>query len=140
MRVYLDASFVVALLVDEPLSSRARSVWTRVRSAVACRTVYPEVRAGLALAQRMGRLSNAQLGQTRDKLEGLLLELHILELSDALSRLAGELAEREGLRAYDAVHLASALSIADPELLFATFDRDLAAAARRNGLAVAVAG
>jgi hypothetical protein len=52
---------------------------------------------------------------------------------------AADLAWQHGLRGYDAVHLAAALtwcrSMESPALL-ATFDRQLWLAARRSGLAV----
>lgn len=51
-------------------------------------------------------------------------------------RLAGSVAEVHVLRAYDAVHLASALLVDDAEMIFATGDRRLAAAAREAGLVV----
>lgn len=53
----------------------------------------------------------------------------MIGLDDALARSAGELAERHALRGYDAVHLASATAIDDPDLVIATWDRDLASAA-----------
>jgi predicted nucleic acid-binding protein len=40
------------------------------------------------------------------------------------------------LRGYDAVHLASALAIDSPDVVLATWDRALAAAAVEEGLAV----
>ena len=53
----------------------------------------------------------------------------MIGLDEALARTAGELAERHALRGYDAVHLASATAIDDPDLVIATWDRDLTAAA-----------
>jgi len=53
----------------------------------------------------------------------------MIGLDAALARAAGELAERHALRGYDAVHLASAIAIEDSDLVMATWDRDLAAAA-----------
>lgn len=50
--------------------------------------------------------------------------------------LPGALAETHALCGYDAVHLASAIAIADPALVVATWDRDLADAAVRAGYAV----
>ena len=51
---------------------------------------------------------------------------------------AGELAARHALAALDAIHLASALSIATPtdRPTFVTFDRRLAEAALAEGLTV----
>jgi predicted nucleic acid-binding protein len=53
----------------------------------------------------------------------------VLGLDAALAHAAGELAEQHALRGYDGVHLASAIAIEDPDLVMATWDRDLAAAA-----------
>jgi hypothetical protein len=50
-------------------------------------------------------------------------------VDEPLARAAGACAERLGLRGYDAVHLASATTIDHPELVVATWDRSLAAAA-----------
>lgn len=54
----------------------------------------------------------------------------------ALARKSGELAERLGLRGYDAVHLASALALGDGEVALITWDLDLRAAAENMGLGV----
>jgi uncharacterized protein len=61
-------------------------------------------------------------------IDALCHELEVIGVDEALARAAGELAERRGLRGYDAVHLASATAIDHPELVVATWDRDLAAA------------
>ena len=63
-----------------------------------------------------------------------------IELTTTVGRNAGELAERHGLRGFDAIHLASALwlkSVHSGELLFAAFDRRIALAAAAAGLTVA---
>jgi predicted nucleic acid-binding protein len=60
-------------------------------------------------------------------------------VDETLAREAGALAEQHGLPGYAAVHLATAVSIADPELVVVTWDRDLATAARASGLPVAPA-
>lgn len=60
-------------------------------------------------------------------------------IDDTLARSAGELAELHGLRGHNAVHLASAISLEDSELLTVTWDRDLADAAVACGYAVAPA-
>jgi predicted nucleic acid-binding protein len=64
--------------------------------------------------------------------------LTAIRLDGRLARSAGALADRHGLRALDAIHLASALSIATPadQTTFVTFDRRLAEAAIAEGLTV----
>lgn len=57
-------------------------------------------------------------------------------LDPDLAHAAGELAESHGLRGYDAVHLATALSIGAGSMLLATWDGDLARAAVAAGCSV----
>ena len=49
--------------------------------------------------------------QAIDELDGLIAELGIIEISEAIARDAGDLADRFALRGYDAVHLAAALAL-----------------------------
>ncbi len=52
-----------------------------------------------------------------------------VELTAAVERHAGQLARSHTLRGADAVHLASALALADPDLIIAVWDRRLHAGA-----------
>jgi predicted nucleic acid-binding protein len=91
--------------------------------------VYPEARAAAAAAHRGGRIDARTLRSAVRRIDELCKELDVIGLDAALAHSAGELAERHGLRGYDAVHLASAIAIEDPSLVMATWDRYLAAAA-----------
>jgi predicted nucleic acid-binding protein len=73
-------------------------------------------------------------GHTRARAEFELLhsELLVVGIDNALGERAGELAEQHGLRGYDAVHLASALSLAT-DITFVSWDQDLRRAAAKNG-------
>ena len=62
-----------------------------------------------------------------------------VELTAAAEQHAGRLTGRHALRGADAVHLASALAIADPDLVLAVRDRRLHAGATAAGLRVAPA-
>jgi hypothetical protein len=62
-----------------------------------------------------------------------------VELTTAVEQHAGRLACRHALRGGDAVQLASALAIADTELVLAVWDRRLHAGAAAAGLRVAPA-
>jgi predicted nucleic acid-binding protein len=59
------------------------------------------------------------------------------QLGSASAEEAALLALRRALAGADAVHLATALAVRTPELVFATWDRRLAEAARAEGLPVA---
>ena len=62
-----------------------------------------------------------------------------VELTAAVERRAGQLARTHAPRGADAVHLASALALADPDLVIAAWDRRLHAGAATAGLHVAPA-
>jgi predicted nucleic acid-binding protein len=94
--------------------------------------IYPEARAAVAAAHRAGRIDARTLRNAVRSIEALYEELDVIGLDAALARVAGGLAERHALRGHDAVHLASALAIEDPDLVMATWGRDLAAAAARH--------
>jgi len=73
--------------------------------------------------------------RAREQLESLWEQIGVIELDPALAWSAGGLAELHGLRAGDAVQLASALLSSAPVL--ATWDAELRRAALEVGLAVA---
>ena len=137
MIAYFDTSALIPLLVEEPGSERASRLWDVADNVVAVRLIYAEVRAALAQATRVGRLSAAHLATTIDALEGLYANLDLLEVDELLVRRAGELAQHHTLRGYDAVHLAAAELIRDDTTVMVAGDRDLCTAARTLGMAVA---
>lgn len=84
-----------------------------------------------------GRLTATQLRRALDDLEGVWRGLYVHDVSEALLAAAVESARTHALRAYDAVHLAGALSFAaGEELEFACWDRELRDAARDRGFAL----
>ncbi len=135
MIAYFDTSAVVPLLVAEAGSARAALLWDEADRAVSIRLVYPEGRAALAQAERLGRLTVRQLRAAVRELEARYQELELVELDDVLARRAGHLAELHGLRGYDAVHLAAADRVRDPDLVVVAGDRPLLTAAAAEGIA-----
>ena len=69
----------------------------------------------------------------------LLAATRPVELTAAVAQRAGQLARSHALRGADAIYLASALAIADPDLVVAVWDRRLHAGAQAAGLRVAPA-
>ncbi len=61
-------------------------------------------------------------------------------MDDSLVHRAAELAEAEALRAYDAVHLAAAVQVIEPDLVLVAGDRALLTAAESVGVMVAAIG
>lgn len=88
----------------------------------------------MAAIHRAGRIRARRYPATLQEVDDVYADLDVVALDDALARQAGDLAERHALRGYDAVHLASALAIDVPgELVIATWDQELAAAAVAEG-------
>jgi len=121
---------------DEPGSELAAELWDRAESVVSSQLIYPEARAAAAAAHRGRRITSATLRRAVDTFDRLCTELEVIGLDPDLARTAGDLAEVYGLRGYDAVHLATALSIDVDSMLLATWDGDLARAAVAAGCSV----
>jgi predicted nucleic acid-binding protein len=134
---YFDTSAVVPLVIAEPGSARAATLWVGADRVVSVRLIYPETRAALAQAERLGRLTARQLRDAVTRFDSLLEEIDLVEVDDALARRAGELAEVRRLRGYDAVHLAAADRVRDPDLVLIAGDGALLEAAATEGLMVA---
>ena len=137
MIAYIDTSAVVPLLIAEPGSARAATLWDGADRVVSVRLVYPETRAALAQAQRLGRLTARHLRDAVAEFDSLFEEIDLIEVDDALARRAGELAEVRQLRGNDAVHLAAADRVHDPNVVVIAGDRALLDAATAEGMAVA---
>lgn len=137
MIAYFDTSAFVPLVVDEPDSRAAQQLWDAADRIVSVRLVYPEARAALAMASRLERITTAQLRAAVDHVDELVAQIDVVELTPALAREAGELAELMALRGYDAVHLAAARTVHDDDLVMAATDAALLAAANFSGLTTA---
>lgn len=139
MLVCFDSSALVTLLVEEPGSDAAATLWDEADAVVASRLVVPEVSAALAAAARAGRLDDAQLDVARGTWHRYLPALRLIELTSELAASAADLARELVLGGADAVHLASALALEAGQPVLAAWDRRLWAAARAAGLRVAPA-
>lgn len=137
MIAYFDTSAIIPLIIDEPSSMICTRLWNDADRAVTVRLLYPEARAALAQARRLGRVTGAQLTVAIGELDALITEIDHIEVTAELAHAAGELAQAHGLRGYDAVHLAAASTAAHAELVLATGDADLARASRSVGISVA---
>jgi len=137
--VYFDSSALVKLVVQEDGTDLAAELWDGCDAALASRLAYPEVRAALAAACRNHDLSEQDLDTAEQAWEQYWAAVRPVELTAAVERQAGQLARSHSLPGADAVHLASALAIGDPDLILAAWDRRLHAGAATAGLPVAPA-
>lgn len=136
MITYFDTSILVKLLIDdEPFGAESERLWLDSDFAVCAEIGYAEARAALAAVRRSGRLSAAALRTAKAQLEILWAQISVIRVDAELVRAAGDVAEHDGLRGYDAVHLAAA--IAGQVTIVASADRQLIEAASRRGFGVA---
>jgi predicted nucleic acid-binding protein len=132
---YVDTSTLLKLLIDEVGSDRAERVWDAADTLASVSLIVVEARAALAAATRGARLTTQQHEQAKDELSALTGDLHLAAVTDDLISRAANLADDEGLRGDDAVHLAAALHLGASILTSA--DEALCDAAGRNGMHVA---
>lgn len=137
MIAYFDTSAFIPLVIEEPGSKTAGRLWDEADHVVSVRLIYAEARAALAQAQRMGRITRRQLPRLVEDVDSLYPQLGRLDVDEALVRRAGELAQEFALRGYDAVHLAGAERLHDPELVVVAGDGPLLDAATELGLGFA---
>ena len=136
MITYVDTSVLLKLLLDDDVGADAvELLWLESDFVVCAEIGYAEARAALASARRGARLDDAALLTAKAELETLWAQVDVVPVTTEVVHTAGDLAEVEGLRGYDAVHLAAA--IAAEVTVVATADDNLLAAARRRRYDVA---
>lgn len=92
----------------------------------------------MAKAERTSRLTEDGMDRALAILDELLEEIEFVEIDLELAEVAGALAVEHGLRGYDSMHLAAALSLRTADPLFVGWDSDLNIAASRTGLSTAL--
>lgn len=141
MITYFDTSALIPLLIQEPGTVKAIAVWQAATHCISSALSEVESFAALAAAERGGRLSGDERHTVEVSLNELLEGMTRILPSRELIRRASVLAQEESLRGYDAMHLATALSVApslcrrETPTVLASGDAALLAAARRHGFA-----
>lgn len=134
MIVYFDTSAMVKLFLREPGTETVRDLWEGAADRVTSVATYPEARSAIASAVRSGRIGPERGDGAVFELGVRYSTMSVVMLDELLALEAGDLAQRHALRGYDAVHLASALSVG--EALMVTWDAELVRASEDSDLAV----
>ncbi|MHB1502148.1 MAG: type II toxin-antitoxin system VapC family toxin [Candidatus Dormibacteria bacterium] len=131
----MDTSALVKLVLLESGSAEMTELQTIATMLASAAIAYVELRAALAAAYRDQRLSQLDLDTAKRQLERVWAATSRLSIDTALIQQAGALAEQDGLRGYDAVHLAALVRLGTPDVVdrFACWDRELRTAARDRG-------
>ena len=137
MSVYVDASALVKRYVTEVASPEVVALTTGAEAVATALITRAEVAAALARAVRAGVLDDVGGRRAQRRLSREWPDLMRVPVTEALVARAEALAWAHGLRGYDAVQLAAALTWQDVlgrEIVLATFDRQLWEAAPQAGL------
>lgn len=139
MRLYLETSALVKLYVDEEGSPVVLRAADQAELIATSAIAYIEARAAFVRRRYEGGLSAGDYRRVIRDLDADWTRYLIVEVTDSLIRKGASFAETHRLRAYDAIHLASAAVVrgwlAEP-IVFASWDLGLAKAARGEGLEV----
>lgn len=137
MIIYLDTSDLVKLYVEEIGSERIRDIVHTATVVSTSKIAYAETRAAFARKQKddgfpIKALQNIVEDFNRDW-EGYF----VIEVTDGLIRLAGDIAQKHLLRGFDSIHLASAISLKHKiraDVYFSSNDTRLNHAAEKEGI------
>ena len=139
MIAYLDASALVKRYFVERRSRETIALTAAAEMTATSIVSRAEVAAAFAKAARIGLVTTETARNAQRRFAEDWPDLLRVPVTEALVERADGLAWEHGLRGYDAVQLASALtwqeSVGD-EIVVATFDQQLWNAGRRTGLKV----
>lgn len=131
MALYLDASALLKVYLDEPEREEVRQLLLADPQWVSAAHLLVEVRRNLRRA-----LDGLELDGARDEFRRHWNRMQVVELELALCERAAELAEATGARTLDALHLAAAERVGGRRIRFLTFDQRQVDAARALGFTV----
>ena len=139
MILYLDTSSLIKLYVPETESAAVKRLVDAAEVVATSRIAYAEARAAFARKRRERGVTPTDYRTLVQDFDHDWESYFVVDVSDALVKLGGQLAERHALRGFDAIHLASAVIIrkqGDRPVSFSCFDTPLTRAAKREGLTI----
>lgn len=135
MKVYLDASVLVPIFVDDDWTAQVDAWLTTKPAVLVSDWTLAEFSSALSLHVRRGRLTPEERDDAENALndwvERLIEVAPVLDEDVVHARFA--LHRHPKLRTPDALHLAMVLRLGHA---FASYDEDLVEAARRDGIEV----
>ena len=135
--IYLDTSALIKRFVTETGSETVTALLEKSGPVVIAKLAFAEVHAGLKRKHREGFLSGRDYTLSVRQFEADWESYIRVDLHDEILRLARDLIRKHPLRGFDAIHLASALSVkrvTGEDLPFAAADTRLLRAAASEHL------
>jgi predicted nucleic acid-binding protein len=138
--LYLETSSLVKLYVREKDSESVRDSVQASEAVATSVLAYAEARAAFARKLREQGITKDAHGAVKRALDADWPSFFVLNVTAGTARSASDLAEKHGLRGFDALHLASAIELRAAgvaDLRFSSADDRLRAAAQAEGLELA---
>lgn len=134
MILYLDTSALVKLYIEEPGTQTVERAVREAQDVTTCWLSYPEARSAFSRLAREGIITADQLRVVVTSLHSDLPTYDMVLPEENVFWDAGYLADRRGIRALDAIHLAAASSVSGEDVRMLTFDERLLVAAKESML------
>ncbi len=139
MILYADTSALIKRYIREPGSEQVVETFDRFAMIGTSALTQAEMASAMAKAARLGWVSEPEITLAWQDFLSHWASYARVPASTMVVERAAAIAWRHGLRAYDAIQLASALGwkeMTGDEVLFACYDHNLLKAARQEGLQV----
>ncbi|GAN31745.1 MAG: PIN domain-containing protein [Candidatus Brocadia sp. AMX2] len=139
MIVYIDTSDLVKLYVEETGSERIKDIIQNATVISTSIVAYAEARSAFARKQKEDGFSITMLQKIVADFNRDWESYFVIEVTDGLIRLAGDIAEKHLLRGFDSIHLASAANLKNKirsDVCFSSNDLKLNRAAKKEGIIV----
>jgi len=139
MIVYLDTSDLVKLYVEEIGSEEIKGIILEATVVSTSKVAYAEARSAFARKQKEDGFSIARLRKIVEDFNRDWESYFLIEITDGLIKIAGDIAEKHLLRGFYSIHLASAVILKckiKSEVYFSSNDTKLNQAARKEGIIV----
>jgi len=128
MILYLDTSSLVKLYVEEEESSRVADLVRSSKVTGTSLVAYAEARAAFARRFREKAFTPREYKRLTSSFDEDWDNYLVVRITKVLVRQAGDLAEKHGLRGFDAIHLSSAVTLREElstSIIFSCFDEKL---------------
>jgi len=135
--LYLDTSSLVKLYVEETASADVQGLVGSAEVTGTSLVAYAEARAAFARRFRESAFSSKDYKRLRSRFESDWKNFLSIHVSREVVRMAGDLAEKHGLRGFDAIHLASAMTLREKlasPVTFSCYDSQLQNASKLENL------
>jgi predicted nucleic acid-binding protein len=137
MIIYLDTSSMIKLYVEEEDSGKIASLVQSSKVTATSLIAYVEARAAFARRFRERAFTSSEYGHLVSSFDEDWGYYMIMSVTAELVRLAGGLAEKHGLRGFDAIHLSSAMGLRQEisaPVIFSCCDQKLQKASQLEGM------